>query len=704
MSKVQNRSHFVIASLILICLVFAIYIQAVQFQFINYDDDIYVSKNPYVAAGFTKESIRWAFEADLLFETPGVDYWQPLSVLSRMLDVELYGLNPGGHHFTNILFHAANTVLLFLFLASATSAVGPSFFVACIFAAHPLQVDAVAWVTARKDLLAAFFCLLSLLSYHRYAKQANPHPNPLPQVGEGIKEVFPRPVGERGRVRGSLILSAVCFALSLMAKPAFAALPAVFLILDLWPYNRLQATSRRPQAASFKPEAWSLRPAAWNHLIVEKWPFFLLVILSFLTLAKGRSIAVESAFFYISAVKIPDFYMWYLVNFFYPVNLLIRYPEITHHLWMAADSIVIFGGITYFAARAFNKFPYLLAGWLWFLALLIPSVALDFENRYMYLALVGLAVAVCWGLGDLLGRFKIRRAVWAVALSAVVMVLSVLSWISASVYSDSIRLFGDVLRINPNNPRAINNYATALAEMGRLDDAVNEYTKAIWIWPDFSEAHNNLGVALMRQGKDKVAYTHLRAALDIKPDYDKSLNNMAILMRRMGDIEGSIHYAMRSVQLSPELLEGRFNLAVALTDAGAYDDAIRHLEFLLSIDPLDTEALSALGFTYDKKGDYEKALHYQREAIRLRPYFEEAYNNLGNVYAHMGLIEDAMREYRRALALDPAYPEAHNNLAVLLAGLGRQEEAILHFNEALRVSPEYAAARHNLRLALSRDQ
>jgi len=698
----SRQFQLVIACLILIVLVFAVFAQTIHFSFINYDDDIYVSNNPYVTQGLTRDSFKWAWAADLTHNSPGVDYWQPLSALSRMVDVELYGLNPSGHHLTNLLLHTANAVLLFLFLQGASIPVGISFLAACVFAVHPLQVDAVAWITARKDLLCTFFGFLSLWSYQAFAKGQIPRPK------------------REGRVKDfSAVfygLSILFFTLSLMAKPALAALPAVFLVLDAWLYGRIEALQLkacppgdrplgdRPPGTDLRLEAWSPKLAVWRKLIFEKWPFFALVFLSFLTLATGHSTAVDSAFFYFASAKIPVFYVRYLFHFFYPLDLLIRYPEIDLPLWMTADSLAVIGGVTYFCVRLYRKFPYFLAGWLWFLVMLAPSVSLDFENRYMYVPMIGPTLAILWGLFDWFEKLRVSKAVQAFACAGLVAALGLVSWISAGNWENSYKLFGKTLSVDAKNPRALNNYAVALVELGRFNEAEDAFTKAIWMWPNYAEAHNNLGVTLMRQGKDRVARTHMEIALKIKPDYDKAFNNLSILARRTGDLDAAIRYARQSIQFEPQLLEGHFNLAIALADKGLYDEAIKELNFLLSQNQRDAEALSALGFAYDKKGEFETAVRYHQDAIRLDPDFEEAHKNLGDVYLHMGRMEDALHAYKRAAEISPMYAEAQNNAAVLLNALGNQEEALKRFEMALKSDPDYVEARQNLRLALSKDK
>ena len=364
------KANSLLLSLLLILLTLAVFLPILRFDFINFDDGTYIRDNPHLKNGVSMEGIRWAFQADFFKDSPNADYWQPLTFLSRMVDIELFDMRAGGHHAMNLWFHVLNTVLLFAWLRDITRAPWKSFWLAALFAVHPLQVEPVAWITARKDLLNTALSLITLKGYTDYAK----HPSGT-------------------RYAGTFFM----FALSLMAKPMSVTLPLVMFLLDVWPLERL---------APFSPAHRGTR-----RIIYEKIPFLLLSICAGAVAWSGQPQAIK--------LFIPDFflphlplsYVWYLGKFLWPARLAIRSPqsEITTPAGWVGASIVLLLAITAAVLMLRRRRPYLAVGWLWFLITLAPVVGLTPQNdRFMYMPVIGLGFVFIWGCVSAVIRRDLR--------------------------------------------------------------------------------------------------------------------------------------------------------------------------------------------------------------------------------------------------------------------------------------------------------
>jgi protein O-mannosyl-transferase len=629
----------ILLSVVLIAITCAVYWQVGDHGFLNLDDNDYVTENPHVATGLTGSNLRWAVTS------VAAANWHPLTWVSHMVDAQLYGREPRGHHLTSVALHAASALLLFLLLVRATGFLWRSLFVAALFALHPLHVESVAWVAERKDVLSALFWYLTLLFYLEYAT----------------------------RRKTWLYLSALlCFVLGLMSKPMLVTLPIVMLLLDFWPLGRYRLGEGGTGQGQLTGTA--------RTLVTEKLPFFACSLLSGLitVYAQHTGGATKS----LSAIPFPHrlenalvAYAGYLGKTLWPHDLAVYYPiPDSFALWQVAGSLVLLLVISFAVLRAAGRLPYLLVGWFWFLITLLPVIGLlqvgeqAMADRYSYLPAVGLFIMAAWGIPDAIRGWPNREALLSLAGALVLGASAALTWQQLGYWQDNISLYRHTLSVTSGNYLMHNNLGLALAEKGELDAAIAQYQETLRIVPTDLNALNNLGLALASKGNLGAAIQQYQEALRIKPDDAKSHNN----------------------------------LGLALAGTGALDDAIRQYQEVLRTHPDDQKVHLNLGAALAGKGDLPAALVQFREAVRIRPDDMKAHNNLGVALAGTGDLDNAILEYREALRIHPDYSEAHNNLGVALAGKGEAAAAILQYREALRTSPGNAMAQKNLAEALAK--
>ena len=556
--------------LLLAAVTLVAYIRVGTFDFDNYDTARYIYENSTVKKGITVEGIIWAFT------TTDVSNWHPLTWLSHMLDVQLYGLEPGPHHLTSLLFHIANTVLLFLIFSRMTGKLWPSSLVAALFAIHPLHVQSVAWLAERKDLLCTFWGLLAILSYIRYVR--------LPGLGRYIPVVL-------------------CFVLGLMAKPMIVTLPFVLLLLDYWPLQRMQFFSTPTESNSSAAQ----RSALFS-LVVEKIPLFLVAAGSCVITIYAQSSggAVSSLGSYPLHVRILNAlvaYASYIGKMFWPVELAVFYPHPgIWSLWQILASVVLIAALTILSIRCIRSRPWLMVGWLWYLGTLVPVIGLvqvgaqAMADRYTYIPLIGIFIMLSWFMSDIVNRRRIRWQTAAVVASAVLGGLAVINWMQLGYWKNSTTLFERALKVTENNYVAHNNLGHRMMELGKTDEAVKQYKKALESNPSFETAHLNLGFIYSGQGKMEAAIHHYSRAIEINPNYAMAYTNLGNVLYRLG----------KNNQAVPN-----------------YVKAIR-------IDANYAEAYNGLGAVLIRMGDLEGAIGCFKEAIRINPEYSSARTNLEN--------------------------------------------------------------------------
>ncbi|KKM23525.1 hypothetical protein LCGC14_1614330 [marine sediment metagenome] len=482
-----KKKHFYIICLFLVVVTFAVYWQVLDNDFVIYDDDVYVTENTHVHKGVTFDSLTWAFTSS------NASNWHPLTWISHMIDCQLYGLNAKGHHLTNLLFHVANTLLLLLVLVRMTGTLWQSFFVAALFALHPLHVESVAWVAERKDVLSTFFMMLTLWAYTIYVKKG------------GVK-------------RYSLVV--LFFMLGLMSKPMLVTLPFILLMLDFWPLGRLCLLhdTRNVVTGQQTNERTDI-----FRLVLEKVPFFALAVgssvVTFIVQERGGAMQLVKTYSIQTRIINPFVaYTEYMLNMIWPVKLAVLYPHPGNSLplWKGVTAGLALVLITILVIRKARKIPYLAVGWLWYVVTLIPVIGIvqvgpqAMADRYTYITLIGLFVIIAWGAKDLLSKWSHRKMCLGTLAAIILPVLIVLTWKQVQYWENSITLFKHTLKHTSNNFVIHNNLGIVLREQGRTEEAIKHYFQALRSNPDYALAHYNLGIAYDNSGSTKRRLSHTR--------------------------------------------------------------------------------------------------------------------------------------------------------------------------------------------------
>lgn len=570
-----------VLALLLAALTLVVFGQVCGHGFSIYDDCLYVTDNRVVQAGLTAKGIAWAST------TWHASNWHPLTWASHMLDVSLYGPNPAGHHLTNLLFHAANAVLLFLVLLRMTGAPWRSAFAAALFAVHPLHVESVAWIAERKDVLSTFFWLMTIGAYLRYVER--------PGAARYVPVV-------------------VLFALGLMAKPMLVTLPITLLLLDFWPLGRMN------------------QPAGPAAVLREKIPLFALSLAS-AAVTLAAQVAGTSAISFARvpvAARVSNAFVAagsYIVKTVWPSALAVYYPHPGPGLdaWAVAGAVLLLVAVTVLALRRAKKSPYLATGWFWYLATLLPVIGLvqvgsqSMADRYTYVPLIGLFIAVSWGVPELVPRWRFREPFLAISAAAVLAALAVTTSFQLRHWRSDVALFSHALDVTSGNWLAEMNLGAALDRAGRADEAIPHYREAIRIRPDYAEAHYNLGVDMARKGKIGEAVAHYRRALEIWPDYPYAHNNLGLALERLGNAEEAIVHYRAAVASLPDFALAHNNLGSALGSQGKDDEAMAHFRDAARIAPDFVKPRYNMGILKARQGKYDEAAAHFREALRLAP-------------------------------------------------------------------------------------
>ncbi len=650
--------------------VLAVFLPALRNGFINLDDGVYVTANPHVLAGLTRDSFVWAFQT---FDSGN---WHPVTWLSLMLDAQVFGSEAWGFHLTSAVLHALNAALVFVFLRLATGSVWRSLCVAAFFGVHPLRVESVAWVSERKDVLSTLFGLLSLLAYVAWQRAA----------GGGTA---------RGRWG---VVSFACLALGLMSKPMLVTLPCVMLLVDFWPLRRTDGSIA----------------ATWS-LVREKLPFFALAAVGMVStwMAQASVGAMGNTTAYPIGARLAnavEAYAGYLGKTFYPVGLTIIYPFRTVHAAgavAAAAGLVVVLTITAFALR--RSQPYVAVGWLWFLGTLVPVIGLvqvggqAMADRYTYLPSIGLLIVLFWGFAELVGRrVWLRRAAGGLVIVALV-VLSGATVRQVGRWKDSETVFRHALAVTPDNYFAHHCLGLALAVApGRLQEGIEELRAAARLVPGLPDAHLDLATALAGAGEGALpeCISEFREALRLDPRYVEAHYGLARALLRTGDgVPNAIPELRRTIELAPGHADAHSDLADALAlSPESATEAETEYRTALGLRPERVELRNSLGLLLARLGRFAEAIVEYEAVLRAKPDFAQAHNNLANVFVRLPERQaEAIAHYRAALALRPDYWEVHFNLGLVLAAEpDTAAEAIRHFETVLRLQPDCAPAREML--------
>jgi len=626
-------------AIVLVVLTLAAYWRAIDCKFLTIDDPIYVTKNPHVQEGLTARSISWAFT------TTRSANWHPLTWLSHQTDYALFGRRAWGHHLTALLLHAANVLLLFLVLSSMTGSMWRSAFVAALFALHPLHVESVAWVAERKDVLSAFFWMLTMLAYASYIRA-------------------PRVV--------PYLLMVAAFTLGLMAKPMLVTLPLVLLFLDLWPLSGSRGAGPRHPTPNTQ------------HPFLEKTPLFALAFASCVVtyVVQQTGGAVRTAEQYPILVRVGNAivsYVAYIGKMLWPARLSIFYPHPgALPAWLVISCAVLLAGATYGAVRAARTRPYLTVGWLWYVVTLIPVIGLvqvgrqAMADRYTYVPLIGLFIIVAWGVPDLfarvIGSVRVRNVALAAAGAVVVIACAKATWVEVGYWRDPVTIFEHALRSTRGHYAVHYLLADALSDTGKPDEAVSHLEQAIKANPEFAPAYVNLGMIRLQQGRPDQAIDYYEHALRIDPKLGPAHNDLGFVLLQQGRTSEAVSHFQRAIELDPRSAQARYNLGVAC----------------------------------DKLGNLPEAASHYEEAARLDPDFPDAHFSLATALTRQQRLSEAARELEEALRLKPDMVEAHFYMGYILALTGEPDEAISHFRTAIRIKPTWAMPHFGLADASAR--
>ena len=590
----------------------AVYSQVAGFDFINYDDPVYVYQNAHVVSGLTLANVKWAF-------TSVVDgNWIPVTLLSHILDVQFFGMRSGMHHMVNVWLHALSAVLLFLTLRRATGARGLSAFVAFVFALHPLHVGSVAWVAERKDVLSTVFWFLALYAYIRYTER--------PGLGRYLVVAAP-------------------FCLGLMSKPMLVTFPFTLWLLDLWP----------------------LRRAQWPRTIVEKLPL--------IALSAGASLVtylVQGSAGFLAAIPLSTrienvfvSYVTYIGQMFWPTRLAVYYPyPASSEPWQAAAAFAVVLAISVGALRTWRTRPYLAAGWFWYLGTLVPVVGLiqvgsqAHADRYMYVPMVGLLIMLAWGVADIAARWPRAKRVLEVAAVVSCVACLGLAWRETAYWRNSETLFQRALEVTQNNSLAENNLGMHLMTVGRNPDAVSHFEAALQINPNYADAHNNLGFVLS-QNPERIpdAVKQYEAALRLQPDSAEAHNGLGAALVRRGDCAAAIPHFEAALHFKPDQTDAIYNLGTCQMTVKNYGAAVPYFEAAIRAQPGFAEAHFSLAGSLSRiPGRVPEAIKEYEATLQLRPnegLTRLAHAKLGMLLADQGRAQEAIPHLEAVQRIQP---------------------------------------------------
>jgi tetratricopeptide (TPR) repeat protein len=675
----------------------AIYWSVTRHGFVNFDDTDFVTENKHVQAGLTWEGIKWAFSP----YTEVARNWHPLTMLTHMVDCELFGLNAGMHHLVTLLYHIANTLLLFFVLRKMTGALWRSAIVAMLFAVHPLHVESVAWMAERKDVLSTLFWMLVMWTYVDYA---------------------------RTRSKAKYILTFVFLACGLMSKPMLVTMPFVLLLMDYWPLRRMAFTSTPsapPAVKANRAEKELHANDSFGWLLIEKVPFLILSLLLCLVTfhiqkTGGAMVATDYTPLGTRTANAFVSYGKYVVKMFWPENLCGLY--LRHGDWpigVVAPAVSFVIGMCAAAVALAKRKPYFTFGWFYFLGTLVPVIGIvqvgmqAMADRFTYIPMTGLFVLIVWGVWDLAIRFSIPKPVLAGAAGVAFVACAAVTLHIIPFWTNSETLFNRMISVDPNNFMGHYNLANQYNRKGNREAAIEQFEAALKAEPNYPEAHNNLaGVYQDQRQFDKAIAEYKEAArINNSPTYVINLGNAYVNASRYAE---AIPYYEQAQRMDPSSASARTNSALAhyawanqLSTSNRLAEAESHYRSALQLNATYPDAASSFGLCLAREGQMAEAGQQFAEANRLRGEFKNvdpialAELNLANYLAANSKLQDAVVHYQAAAKIDSNNAEIFNGLGICYAMLGDMPNATKQFTEALRLHPDDAAAHGNLANALA---
>jgi tetratricopeptide (TPR) repeat protein len=627
----------IIITIALIAMILVVYWQVQGFDFLDYDDQLYVTHNYKIQHGITWET---CFKA---FTDMRTSNWHPLTLLSHALDWQLFGDKAGGHHWTNLIIHIFNTVLLFLLLNTMTGTIWRSAAVAALFALHPINVESVAWVAERKNVLSAFFWFLTMLLYVWYCRKP------------GWKRYVP---------------VFLCFALGLMAKPMLVTLPFVLLLMDYWPLNRTPMETSTAKELANEP---AVSKARWSLLFYDKIPLLLLTAISIsvtLNAAKsyGSIVSFDSVPLMQRIYNAILSYALYLKKLFFPVDLAVFYPLQIITISQVLPAAVLLVVITIICCWYCKKYPYLAVGWFWYLGTLIPVIGIvqvgaqSMADRYAYIPFIGIFLALGWFVAENLKNFYIK--IIAIILTIVLfLALSAATYNQVKYWRNSFSLFERALQVTKGNFVAHAVLGNELIKRGKIEEAIVHFRQAI--------------SGNMRNPADYVPLVSLANALSLQ-----------------GKKTEAILTFQKALTVDPRGKDAYYRLGYELLKDGRVDEAITAYKKAIVLDSEEPSYHGSLANAHMANGKMDESIREYKEVLRIQPNNAIAHNNLGYVYMTLGRTDEAMKHFQEAIKIQPHFANAHYRLSILLKQKGLNEKALYHLNEAVKINPEFGSLKN----------
>lgn len=700
-------------SLFLVMVTIAVYAPVRDHDFINFDDGLYVEDNRHVQAGLTSESIKWAFSVTKSDERA---YWHPLTWLSLMLDCQIFGVQPGYHHLSNLFYHLVNVLLLFLVFTRMTGAMWKSAFVAALFAVHPLNVDSVAWIAERKNLLSTAFWFSTMLAYVFYAKKPS------------LRRYLPVFAGMTA---------------GLLAKPMLVTLPCVLLLMDFWPLNRTTFPWQKQTADK------RFSKASLSRLILEKIPLLVLsaisTLLSVISLDHSdQFIAHDTVPMWLRVENAIVSYIQYIVKIIWPHDMTIYYPfphEIS--LWQVMGAFLLLVAVFLLAFWLIRKRPFFAVGWLWFTGTLVPVIGIvqggrwpAIADRWTYIPAIGLFIIAGWGGAAVLEKISQKKSLKIIFTSLILLSLAVASNIQVRHWKNSITLFShaiaittenalahynlaqafgkagnpeqaiahydETLRIDNNNASAHINLANALARKGKLDQAVSHYNTALTIDPEDSYGHVNLAKTYVLLDKPDDAVTHFNIALKLNSGLDYAYVGLGNVFAGKKDLNKAVEYTLKALEINPDNTVAAENMGKLMFQQGNVTGAIQYFEKTLEIDPDNENAKTGLKQLLTLQKAINKKAPRIFQKIKSNPDDPALYVQLGSIYQSTRYYDLAMQQYEKALSIKPDMIPARYSLGIIHALRGEYDNAIEAFKKIIANDPDNAAAFYNIACVYSR--
>ena len=672
-SRFTSKHLIIISILILIMLNIVIYWNVQKHTFINYDDQLYVTSNYRTQAGITLKSVLSTFT------DTHTGNWHPLTMMSHMLDWQLFGERAGGHHWTSVIIHIINTVLLFLLLNQLTGAIWRSALVAALFAVHPMNVESVAWIAERKNVLSTFFWIITMLIYVWYLKQP------------GWKRYLP---------------VFLCFALGLMSKPMLVTLPFVLLLIDYWPLNRTAINTQNEDQSEIHAHL-KIGKAKLSFLILEKIPLFILTAISIcVTLYTQHNVKAVVNLDSLPILKRINnaivSYGLYIKKMFWPIDLSVFYPLYKIDIWQLLTGASFLFLLTTIVFKYYRKYPYLLIGWFWYLGTLVPVIGLvqvgaqSMADRYAYVPFIGLFIMLVWYLADIVKRNACIKFSLVLTSFVVILALSVLSWQRCQLWGDQFALWNDVLK-NHKVAFAYNFRGLAYADQGQYSLAMTDYNAAIALDKKFAEALNNRGIIYGIMGKKMNALKDYDEAQRLNPKFADAYYNRGILYLEINQLDAAISDFTIAINIDPDMADYFNNRGVALRLKGEYEKSFADFNQALKLKQNFAEAYFNKGLIYHLHKQYFPAIANFTEALKIKPAYVDANFTRGIAFASIGKYDQAIEDFSYVLQVDSKHIPALKNLGIVLKNMKRYEESSIQFKKILKIKPNDQEALKNLK-------